>query len=176
MARGHTPFGYRIQNGRAVICESEVQQVKGIYSGYLSGLCYVESARRVGLKMNHGSVKRLMRNRHYLGDDFYPAIIDREIFEAAEKERQRRSTVLGRDNKVKPPSVHVDIPVCFALKHAKRKFLDPFRQAEYIYSLIEKRFKHGNNYDDPRQETYWQQGGSGRSTKDQSGSLLPCVY
>lgn len=27
MARGHTPFGYRIQNGRAVLCDSEVQQI-----------------------------------------------------------------------------------------------------------------------------------------------------
>ena len=64
MVRGHTPFGYRIQNGRAVLCDSEVQQIKGIYSGYLSGLCYIESAERVGLNMKHGSVKRLMRNRH----------------------------------------------------------------------------------------------------------------
>lgn len=137
MVRGHTPFGYRIQNGRAVLCDSEVQQIKGIYSGYLSGLCYIESAERVGLNMKHGSVKRLMRNRHYLGDDFYPAIIDQNTFDAAEQERQRRSTALGRDNKVKRLSDHVDVPVRFALKPAKRKFLEPFEQAEYIYSLIE---------------------------------------
>lgn len=67
MARGHTPLGYRIKNGRAEICESEVRLIKEIYSGYLSGLGYMESARRAGLKMNHGCVKRLMRNRHYLG-------------------------------------------------------------------------------------------------------------
>jgi hypothetical protein len=138
MTRGHTPFGYRIRNGRAELCESEVLQIKGIYSGYLSGLCYIESARRVGLDMNHGCVKRLMRNRHYLGDDFYPAIIDREIFDAAEKERQRRSTALGRDHKKKQLSDHVDIPVRFMLKPAKRRILEPFEQAEYIYSLIER--------------------------------------
>ena len=138
MARGHTPFGYRIQNGRAVLCDSEVRQIKGIYSGYLSGLCYIESAKRVGLSMKHGSVKRLMRNRHYLGDDFYPAIIDQKTFEAAEQERQRRSAALGRDNKSKRLSDRVDIPQRFALQPAKRRIMEPFEQAEYIYSLIEK--------------------------------------
>ncbi len=138
MARGHTPYGYRIHNGRAVLCESEVQQIKGIYTGYLSGLCYIESAQRVGLSMKHGSVKRLMRNRHYLGDDFYPAIIDREVFDKAEQERQRRSTALGRDNKSKQTSDIVKIPVRFRLKPGKRKILEPFEQAEYIYSLIER--------------------------------------
>ena len=138
MARGHTPLGYRIKNGRAEICESEVQQIKEIYSGYLSGLGYVESARRVGLDMNHGCVKRLMRNRHYLGDDSYPAIIDRELFDVAEQERQRRSKALGRDHKIKLLSDQVDIPVRFMLKPAKRKILEPFEQAEYIYSLIER--------------------------------------
>lgn len=138
MARGHTPLGYRIKNGRAEICESEVRQIKEIYSGYLSGLGYIESARKAGLKMNHGCVKRLMRNRHYLGDDSYPAIIDRELFDAAEQERQRRSKALGRDHKTKLLSDHVDIPVRFVLKTAKRKILDPFEQAEYIYSLIER--------------------------------------
>ena len=102
-----------------------------------------------------------MRNRHYLGDDFYPAIIDQNTFDAAEQERQRRSTVLGRDNKVKRLSDHVDVPVRFALKPAKRKLLEPFEQAEYIYSLIEARYKHGNDYDDPCQETNRQQGCSG---------------
>ena len=138
MARGHTPLGYRIKNGRAEICESEVRLIKESYSGYLSGLSYMESARRAGLKMNHGCVKRLMRNRHYLGDDSYPAIIDRELFDAAEQERQRRSKALGRDHKTKLLSDQVDIPVRFMLKPAKRKILEPFEQAEYIYSLIER--------------------------------------
>ena len=137
MARGHTPFGYRIRDGRAEICETEVQQLKEIYSGYLSGLSYKDAARRVGLEIPHCSVKRLLSNRHYLGDDFYPAVIDRDVFDAAEQERERRSKALGREHKARPLSEPVQIPVRFVLRTPKRKILEPFEQAEYSYSLIE---------------------------------------
>ena len=57
MNKGHTPFGYRIQNGIAVVCKEEVRQIKQIYKGYLSGMSYMDAAEQVGLHMNHGSVK-----------------------------------------------------------------------------------------------------------------------
>ena len=34
--RGHSPFGYRIENGRAVVDEKEAGQIRQIISGYLS--------------------------------------------------------------------------------------------------------------------------------------------
>ncbi len=55
-----------------------------------SGLSYVKSAKEAGLTMNHSSVKNLLYNERYLGDDFYPAIIDQEMYEAVEVERLRR--------------------------------------------------------------------------------------
>ena len=48
MGRGHTPFGYSIESGMAVLCESEAQQIREIYAGYLSGLSYVEAAEKQG--------------------------------------------------------------------------------------------------------------------------------
>lgn len=140
MSRGHTPFGYRIMDGRVVICEDEVRKIKEIYSGYLSGLSYAAVAQRVGLKMNHGSVKRLMQNRHYLGDEFYPAIIDQELFDAAETERRRRSTKLGRDNRKKTFFECSPVPTEFMMNNEEsRVFAEPFAQAEYLYSLIKVR-------------------------------------
>ena len=35
---GHTPYGYKIVNGRAVIDEIEGAAVRKLYEGYLSGL------------------------------------------------------------------------------------------------------------------------------------------
>ena len=35
--RGHTPFGYRIENGRAVIDEEKAARVRQIFESYLSG-------------------------------------------------------------------------------------------------------------------------------------------
>lgn len=35
---GHTPFGYRIEHGKAVIDEAAAAQVRDLYKNYLSGL------------------------------------------------------------------------------------------------------------------------------------------
>ena len=53
---------------------------------------------QAGIDTYHGTAKRMMENRHYLGDDFYPAIIDKEIFESAAAERIKRADKLGRLN------------------------------------------------------------------------------
>ena len=137
MGRGHTPFGYSIESGMAVLCENEAQQIREIYAGYLSGLSYVEAAEKAGLRMSHGSVKRLLQNKHYLGDDFYPAIIDQQTYAAAEEERQRRSAALGRGNRQLKQMERGNIPVRFKLGPVDRKKKDPYEQAAYIYSLIE---------------------------------------
>ena len=78
----------------------------------------------------------MMENRHYLGDNFYPAIIDKEIFESAAAERIKRANKLGRLNhkRVIKPSV---VPTYFHLAAAVQHYDDPRLQAEYLYSLIE---------------------------------------
>lgn len=137
MGRGHTPFGYRIENGKAVVNGAEAEQIKKIYAGYLSGLSYTEAAKRAGLERTHSSVKRMLQNRHYVGDDFYPAIIDRKTYDAAEAERQRRSTALGRDHRKRQETGNEAIPVRFRMGRYTAKQKDPYEQAAYIYSLIE---------------------------------------
>ena len=139
MNKGHTPLGYRIQNGIAVVCKEEVRQIKQIYKGYLSGMSYMNAAEHVGLHLNHCCVKRLLQNRHYLGDEFYPAIIDRKMFDAAERERRRRSTLLGRDHRKKTFSDKIIIPKEFTMGKAQKRIAEPFAQAEYLYSLIKVR-------------------------------------
>lgn len=87
-----------MENGAAVIVPEEAAQIRKIYDGYLSGLSYCEAARCAGLALTHSSVKRLLQNTHYLGDEFYPAIIESETFDAAEAERKRRLEIMGRTN------------------------------------------------------------------------------
>ena len=82
MSRGHTPYGYRIENGAAVIHEEEAAQIRKMYEGYLGGLSLVASADEAGITLRHSSAKRIMQNPHLLGDDFYPAIIDQETYDA----------------------------------------------------------------------------------------------
>ena len=135
--RGHLPYGYKIENGIAVVCEEEAAQLRKMYEGYLGGLSLMEAAAQVGQSRTHASVKRMLQNPHYLGDDFYPALIDKETFDAFEAERIRREKVLGRDDRQKKAPATLPAPTTFRMRKKARVFNDPYRQAEYVYSLIE---------------------------------------
>ena len=134
---GHTPFGYRIEGGKAVIDEVAAGQIKKLYENYLSGLSLENAAKEAGIKTYHGTVKKLLNNRHYLGDAFYPAIIDEDTFTKAVLEGDRRSEKLGRNNRVPAPKVR-KIPTRFTfIESIAIQGVTPAEQAEYLYSLIE---------------------------------------
>ena len=137
MGRGHTPFGYRIENGAAVTVPEEVEQIRKIYDGYLAGQGLTEAARNAGLVKQHSSVKQLLQNTHYLGDEFYPAIIDRTTFYAAEEERKKRLKIMGRTNGKKKKPQERKVKTRFFMKPMTRQFRDPYERAAYMYSLIE---------------------------------------
>lgn len=137
MRKGHTPYGYRIENGMAVICEEEAAQIRKMYEGYLGGLSLIGAAAEVGLEMKHSAAKRLMQNPHLLGDDFYPAIIDQETYDALEAERKLREQALGRDKRKKKTIEARPAPTAFRMGKPVPVSDGPYKQAEYVYSLIE---------------------------------------
>ncbi len=98
---GHTPYGYSIENGCATINEDEADKIRKLYENYLSGMALAKAAAAAGIETYHGTAKRLMENRHYLGDDFYPAIIDQVTFDKAAAIRLERAGKLGRLNRKK---------------------------------------------------------------------------
>ena len=102
---GHTPFGYWIENGKAVTDESAAAQVRDLYKNYLSGLSLTNAAKEAGLDLLHAGAKRMMLNRHYLGDDFYPAIIVPASFDAVSAELTKRSTKLGQNDRYIAPII-----------------------------------------------------------------------
>lgn len=133
---GHTSFGYRIESGKAVIDEKEAEQIRQVYHFYLAGYGLMTAAGKAGITSFHGGVSRMLRNKHYLGDEYYPAIIDQRTFDRAEAERQRRAEFLGR---IRSPQEQEEIiiPNTFHMRSIEQKFDDPFRQAEYAYGQIE---------------------------------------
>ncbi len=133
---GHTPFGYKIENGRAVVDEAATGQIRQIFQFYLEGDSLTTAAKKAGIISFHGGVSRMLKNTHYLGDEYYPAIIDKETFDKAEQERVKRAAALGR---IKKPAEQekIPIPTMFHTKTSEQTFDDPFLQAEYAYSLIE---------------------------------------
>lgn len=132
----HVPYGYRIENGKAVIDEEKAAQVRKLYDGYLSGLAYVPAAEAAGLTLYHTGAKKMMQNKRYLGDNYYPVIIDNETFDAAEAERVKRQARLGRVFDDKPSKVS-KVATGFKMPKVQMKYDDPFKQAEYVYSMIE---------------------------------------
>lgn len=133
---GHTPFGYRIEDGKAVVDERASEQVKELYSGYLAGLSLKDATKQAGINCYHATASKMLQNKCYLGDEFYPPIIDEETFEKAKVEKQKRAVKLGRiwEPKDEPEK---DYPVKFKAKPLVQKYDDPYKQAEYAYSLIE---------------------------------------
>ena len=132
----HIPYGYRIENGQAVLDEKTAEQVRMLFRFYLSGDSLATAAKKSGIKAFHAGITRTLQNKRYLGDAYYPAIIDPDTFAAAEAERVRRAEKLGRIWEPKEQK-EVVFPTTFRLREGTEQFDDPFMQAEYAYSLIE---------------------------------------
>lgn len=132
----HIPYGYKIENGMAVIDEEEAAMVRKFFDYYISGLALMAAAKKVGLNLYHGSAGRILRNEKYLGDDYYPAIIDRETFDKAEEVRMSRAKALGRVRELETKT-EAEFPTRFTILAVKQIYDDPFEQAAYAYSLIE---------------------------------------
>ena len=123
MKKGHTPYGYQIVNGEAVIDEEKADQVRKIYEGYLGGLSLTGAAKAAGLDLKHRSVRVMLENRRYL---------------AFETERASREKKLGRDKREKKVIEAIPAPIKFRLAKGGLILNDPYRQAEFIYNLIER--------------------------------------
>lgn len=132
----HTPYGYVIRDGSAYIDEEQAEKVKKLFAGYISGLALQPAAEKAGLYLYHESVGRMLRNKRYLGDGYYPPIIDIETFNKAEEIRISRATSLGRIKKLDAP-LKPKGAMSFTMPKVPIKYSDPFRQAEYAYSMIE---------------------------------------
>jgi cysteine synthase len=111
-------------------------KIRKLYENYLSGMALAKAAAAAGIETYHGTAKRLMENRHYLGDDFYPAIIDQETYDKAAAIRLERAGKLGRLNRKKSAKPAAS-PTGFRMAAAEQHYEDPRLQAEYLYSLIE---------------------------------------
>ena len=128
-------YGYRIENGIAVIDEQEVAVIIGIFNGYLSGMSLTAAAKNAGQPMVHSCVKIIIKRTCYAGDDFYPAIVSKQTLARANAELIRRADKHCKGSRRKAPPIFKE----FTLSVPAMQFEDPIRQAEYVYSLIEVR-------------------------------------
>lgn len=130
------PYGYKIVDGLAQIVDEEAEQVKAAFFLYLAGVSLNKIGEASGIKRNHCGMSTLLTDWRYKGTDFYPRIITDEQFDLAnakrqeEKEKYRRNSV--RRKPIPKPSEN------FTMKKADHCFENPYKQASYLYSLIEE--------------------------------------
>lgn len=129
-------FGYQIKNGKAYVDKEKAAKVKKLYDGYINGLALRTAALDAGIDTFHGSAGRMLNNEKYLGTDYYPAIIDEETFKTVQEIRENRAKQLGRVFETKE-DLPIISPTKFHFKSKEVMFEDPFRQAEYAFSMIE---------------------------------------
>ena len=133
---GHTPYGYKIENGKAVIDVTAAEKLRALFDNYLNGMSLQTAANAAGIEIFHGTVKRMLKSQHYIGDEFYPALIDEVTFSKVQEELHKRAATLGRLNRT-AKNHQIEVHTKFYFPDIRQKYDNPKEQAEYLYSLIE---------------------------------------
>ena len=159
--QSHTPLGYQIQNGRAEIQPESADLVREIFDSYLHGSSTGRIAKDLTQRgilnanqkpsWSHGSVVNILDNSRYIGDAFYPALIERNVFEQVQCRRKQRAEALGRTAQGKHSSnqsIWSSLLVCGECGQAYRKYTGKRRTIEWKcrhsvgqnHSLCDNRF------------------------------------
>ena len=86
------PFGYCIRNGKICVDERDSDTVRMIFRQYVQDVSYqklADTLERQGIpytpekRWNKNIIARILKDRHYIGDEEYPPIITRDVFQRA---------------------------------------------------------------------------------------------
>lgn len=102
----HMPIGYKMIDGKITIHDEGRKIVEQIFKDYADGVSATRIA--IGLKASeiknaqdrvswsHVSVGKILENRDYLGNEYYPQIISEELFGRVQKRREQVCAELKR--------------------------------------------------------------------------------
>ena len=137
MTQTHVPYGYRIEDGKAIPDEVAAEKLKEFFDEYLACGSMLAAAKKVGIEKTHSMLGRILENRTYLGKDFYPRLIDDDTFQKAQKLRGEVARKLGRIHEHKPKEKTRE-SLKFEIGKVGKKYQDPYRQAQYAYTQIKE--------------------------------------
>lgn len=102
----HMPIGYRVIDGKITVYEEHRRIVEEIFKEYDSGISAIRIAAELKergvanahdrVSWTHVSIGRILENHNYLGTEYYPQIIDRELFERVQKRREQARIGSGK--------------------------------------------------------------------------------
>lgn len=106
MMQRHMPIGYQMEEGKIQIDKEKAKIVKTVFLDYATGISTYALAKKLTAmgalnanqkpSWNHGSIGKILENTKYLGDAFYPVMIEPELFRQAQERREAQRSQLGR--------------------------------------------------------------------------------
>ena len=104
----HTPMGYVVHDGKIVVDERQSDIVRQIFTDYDSGISTIQIARTLiengiknkndRVKWTHATVGRILENHNYLGTEYYPCVIEKELFQRVQEKREQKRKSLSHGN------------------------------------------------------------------------------
>ena len=128
------PYGYRIINAEAFADEEEAKKIQTFFRLFTAGGQIKPSAEQAGIKKAHPTCKKILTNPIYLGTDYYPQIIEKELFDAAQ-ERVKKVYRERKSNRLIPTlPVYTGFMATYPLIGEER--MDPKEYAVYQFGRI----------------------------------------
>ena len=135
--RKRIPFGYRIENGFAVIEPCEAEMLRNYFTMYINGMSMKKAAETAGIHCSQGGRIILLNNRTYLGTDYYPQILEEGLMESAWREHEKRKAEKPKDMPKGPRIFPVPIETQFEVdKGSPAGVNDPKELALILYNRI----------------------------------------
>ncbi|XJS11249.1 recombinase [Aerococcaceae bacterium WGS1372] len=128
-------FGYKMVDGNIAVDEVEAKQLLELFQYYIEGDAIKTAGNKAGIDKYHGALGRLLRHEVYLGTEVYPQLINQELFDQVQVERQKRCNQLGRN--FEPKEWKIIVPQNFQRKKGTVNKSNPLEEAEQYYQLIE---------------------------------------
>lgn len=101
MAIRTTLYGYQVENGKTVIHNEESEVVKSVFSLYVEGetlnsIATMLTEEKVAyfqdeVKWNKNTIKRMIENEKYMGNEVYPMIISTSLFNQTKAVKEKKS-------------------------------------------------------------------------------------
>lgn len=127
----HIPYGYEVKDGKIFIVEEAADKARQIFSELCIGHEFDRIRKTAGHPITHSMVKQLLQRKCYIGNSFYPKIVDENLFSRVQIELQKRQKSTGKTRR-KVPVIRTN----FVLSDEREPQENFTKQAEYLYSLI----------------------------------------
>ena len=127
----HIPYGYRIENGKAVPDEEQAEKLNAFLEGYLKGMSVAKARKAAGVDLTVSSLRDYMRSGTYEGTGYYPPIVPAGTHRKVREEMEKR-THPGTTGHAPPVPVQTEFML--------REFIPtgtPAEKAEARYAAIE---------------------------------------